>query len=799
MRRKLIHSPIPGLIRSPAKVRGIVYIHQRTMRSMALRTGGLVRLSADDDESVPFYALAWPTAKIAENQICMDLTIRENSEIEIGKQLQVLVVDEMSIPSATEMSVDVVYPPNTSDADKKSLEEELKRIPPGLMSLLLSQQIEGRFFVKENTFFASVSGRPRRFKIDGVKTSGGRGEVSAFAVTPATQVSFNLQPAKKKTEKEEAKLDYSNIGGLSLQISTIMESVNLAFNSNELLTQYGNPSRCSPHSFEFAGISPPKGVLLYGPPGTGKTLIARVIAAQCNAHITVINGPEFLGSYLGESEGRLRNIFREAEEKSPAFIFVDEIDAVCGARNTDTSEMEKRVTGAFLTLLDGINEKKKVFVLGATNRPNSLDPALRRPGRFDKEIEIPIPTAEARLEILKVYLNRASHVITDDEIRKVAADTHGYVGADLSVLCKEAGMRALKRVSVEHDGKIIIDKLTITFDDLQSARHDVIPSAMREVTVEVPKVLWTDIGGYDDVKMKLREAIELPLRHPEAFKRLGVEPPKGLLLYGPPGCSKTLMAKALATEAGLNFIAVKGPELYGKYVGQSERAVREIFRKARAASPSIIFFDEIDALAGSRDQEGGGGVSDRVISQLLSEMNGIEQMRNVTIVAATNRPDMMDPALLAAGRFDRILYVSPPDISSRREIFNLSLHSVPHAAEVTAEVRFTDYNQPVNVGQVLAEMSQGYSGAECASIVREASLRALEEDIDCEELNLSHFYWVFSELSPGITRETIQFYERWRESSGKRSIYYANHVLHNHTQICGVSCPPSSVGRALGF
>ncbi|XP_075785967.1 ATPase family gene 2 protein homolog A isoform X3 [Pelodiscus sinensis] len=495
------------------------------------------------------------------------------------------------------------------------------------------------------------------------------------------------------TEEHDCKsnVTYDMIGGLSSQLKTIRETIELPLKQPELFKSYGIP--------------PPRGVLLYGPPGTGKTMIARAVANEVGAHVSVINGPEIISKFYGETESRLRQIFAEASQRCPAIIFIDELDALCPKREGAQNEVEKRVVSSLLTLMDGIGSEDsegQLLVLGATNRPHALDAALRRPGRFDKEIEIGVPNAQDRLDILRKLLYKVPHLLTTTELMQLADSAHGYVGADLAALCKEAGLCALRRALGEQTNLLdneMAGSVMVTLNDFLQGMNDIRPSAMREVAIDVPKVLWSDIGGLETVKLKLKQAVEWPLKHPESFIRMGIQPPKGVLLYGPPGCSKTMIAKALANESGLNFLAVKGPELMNKYVGESERAVREIFRKARAVSPSVLFFDEIDALAVERGRSSGAGnVADRVLAQLLTEMDGIEQLKDVTILAATNRPDMIDKALMRPGRIDRIIYVPLPDSETRREIFKLQFRSMPISEEVCLEE--------------LVLQTQKYSGAE---------------------------------------------------------------------------------------
>nr|XP_055173070.1 ribosome biogenesis protein SPATA5 isoform X2 [Nyctereutes procyonoides] len=456
-----------------------------------------------------------------------------------------------------------------------------------------------------------------------------------YFISSTTRVNFTKVHTNSEEEDNQFKVTYDMIGGLSSQLKAIREIIELPFKQPELFKSYGIP--------------PPRGVLLYGPPGTGKTMIARAVANEVGAYVSVINGPEIISKFYGETEARLRQIFAEATLRHPSIIFIDELDALCPKREGAQNEVEKRVVASLLTLMDGIGSEGsegQVLVLGATNRPHALDAALRRPGRFDKEIEIGVPNAADRLDILQKLLQRVPHLLTEVELLQLANSAHGYVGADLKALCNEAGLYALRRVLNKQpnlsDSKMA-GLVKITLNDFLQGMNDIRPSAMREVAIDVPNVSWSDIGGLENIKLKLKQAVEWPLKHPESFIRMGIQPPKGVLLYGPPGCSKTMIAKALANESGLNFLAIKGPELMNKYVGESERAVREIFRKARAVSPSIIFFDELDALAIERgSSSGAGNVADRVLAQLLTEMDGIEQLKDVTILAATNRPDRID-------------------------------------------------------------------------------------------------------------------------------------------------------------
>ncbi|XP_034546684.1 ATPase family protein 2 homolog [Notolabrus celidotus] len=565
-----------------------------------------------------------------------------------------------------------------------------------------------------------------------------------YCLSCSTKVSFRNRAGREEPDEEarKSKVTYGMIGGLSSQLDVIRETIELPLKHPELFSNYGIP--------------PPRGVLLYGPPGTGKTMIGRAIANEVGAHMTVINGPEIVSKFYGETEARLRQIFTEASQRQPAIIFIDELDALCPKREGAQNEVEKRVVASLLTLMDGIGSEGhsgQLLVLGATNRPHALDPALRRPGRFDKELEVGVPGAAERADILQKQLRSVPCSATAEELTQLADVAHGYVGADLAAICKEAGLHALRRAlggSHQPSDQQLMGTVTVTLQDLQWAMSAVKPSAMREVAIDVPKVRWSDVGGMEEVKLKLKQAVEWPLRHPEAFIRMGIQPPKGVLLYGPPGCSKTMIAKALANESGLNFLAVKGPELLSKYVGESERAVREVFRKARAVAPSIVFFDEIDALAGERgSSSGSGGVGDRVLAQLLTEMDGIEQLQDVTVLAATNRPDMIDKALMRPGRLDRIVYVPLPDAPTRSEIFSLQFRNMPVA-------------QDVSVDELVSKTNK-YSGAEITAVCREAALLALQEDIKAQHVQARHFESALNAVKPRIPDSLIQSYISYQQ------------------------------------
>ncbi|WWD19137.1 hypothetical protein CI109_103595 [Kwoniella shandongensis] len=534
---------------------------------------------------------------------------------------------------------------------------------------------------------------------------------------------------------------YALLGGLQPQIQQIKSLLDLPL--------------LQPALFTLFGLTPPRGILLHGPPGTGKTALARAVAASAQCSCIVVNGPELSSAYHGETEERLRGVFTEAKKRSPCIVVLDEVDALCPRRDGgEGGEVERRVVATMLTLLDGMSqdgpEGERVFVIGATNRPNSLDPALRRPGRFDREIEIGIPDAPGRRQIIDIMLSKMPHSLTEQDIATLASRTHGYVGADLSSLIRESASAAIQRWYSSNPPPGSTPTLTNT--DILTTLPTIRASAMREVFVETAEVRWSDIGGQDEVKQKLRECVEWPLTHRDTFTRLGVEAPRGVLLYGPPGCSKTMTAKALATESGINFIAVKGPELLNKYVGESERAVREIFRKARAASPSIVFFDEIDALGSARSDD---HTHSGVLTSLLNEMDGIEELSGVTVVAATNRPDVLDSALMRPGRLDRILYVGAPDFATRCDIFRIRLKTM--AVEPGIDI------------EELARIAEGCSGAEVASICQDAALAAMNEDLNAPYVKRTHLVHSAQTVRRRITPDMIEFFEEWRDQSGVRS------------------------------
>ena len=601
-------------------------------------------------------------------------------------------------------------------------------------------------YVLGETFRVYSGGTPLEFQVIDVKPRG-----SPVVVTGRTELIVREAPSGVR---KVPRVTYDDIGDLEEAKQQIREVVELPLKFPQL--------------FRRLGIEPPKGVLLYGPPGTGKTLLAKAVANEADAYFISINGPEIMSKFYGESEQRLREIFEEAKKNAPAIIFIDEIDAIAPKRSEATGEVEKRVVSQLLTLMDGLEERGQVIVIAATNRPDALDPALRRPGRFDREIPVPVPNREGRKQILEVH-TRGMPLADDVDLEELAEATHGYTGADLAALVREAAMAAIREIIPKIDlekGYIppeVLDQIQVKRKHFLEALKRIKPSALREVFIEVPKVRREDIGGLKEVKEELRRAVERPLKYPELFEYMKAKPPKGILLYGPPGTGKTLLAKAVATESGANFIAVRGPEILSKRVGESEKIIREIFEKARMAAPTVIFFDEIDAIAPRRGMHiGDSGVSDRVLSQLLTEMDGIQTLNRVIIIAATNRPDILDPALLRPGRFDRLIYVEPPNKEARKKILEIHTRKVPLAEDVDLEE--------------LAERTEYYTGADLEALVREAVMTALRENIKANRVYMRHFEEALKVVTPSLTEEMVKYYEevkrilRRRSPAGKRSV-----------------------------
>jgi transitional endoplasmic reticulum ATPase len=558
-------------------------------------------------------------------------------------------------------------------------------------------------------------------------------------ITEDTEVELREEPISGY-EKTGSGITYEDIGGLRGEIQRVREMVELPMKH--------------PQIFQKLGIEPPQGVLLHGPPGTGKTLLAKAVANETSASFFSIAGPEIISKYYGESEQQLREIFEDASEEAPSIIFIDELDSIAPKREDVTGEVERRVVAQLLTMMDGLESRGQVIVIAATNRVDSVDPALRRPGRFDREISIDVPDETGREEILQIH-TRGMPLSDDVSLPELADDTHGFVGADIESLTKEAAMKALRRYLPEIDldkediPPELIERMIVRRDDFRGALNEVEPSAMREVLVELPKISWDDVGGLENATEDIKESVEWPLTNPERFDLMGIDPPAGVLLYGPPGTGKTLMAKAVANETNANFISIRGPQLLSKWVGESEKAIRQTFRKARQVSPTVIFFDELDSLAPSRGGEVGSNVSERVVNQLLTELDGLEEMENVMVIAATNRPDMIDPALIRSGRFDRLVMVGQPDEEGRREILQIHTQNIPLAADVSL--------------RELAEITDGYVGSDLQSIAREAAMAALREDSDAEVVEMRHFRRAMDSVRPTITEDLLDYYEQIKD------------------------------------
>ena len=565
-------------------------------------------------------------------------------------------------------------------------------------------------------------------------------------ITEGTDIEL-LPQAVETPERSVPSVVYEDVGGLKPVITKVREMIELPLKHPEL--------------FDRLGIDPPKGVLLHGPPGTGKTMLAKAVANESDAYFISINGPEIMSKYYGESEKALRDLFEEAEKNTPAIIFLDELDSIAPKRGDVTGEVERRVVAQLLSLMDGLKERKNVIVIGSTNRPEALDMALRRPGRFDREIELGVPDMDGRMEIFQIH-TRGMPLHEDVILEDYAKKTYGFVGADIAAVGREAAMNALRRILPEIDleettiPKEILDRLIVQKDDFETALREIQPSAMREILVEVPNVNWEDIGGLESVKQLLVEAVEWPLRNAESFRRLGIDAPKGILLYGPPGTGKTMLAKAVANESEANFITVKGSALLSKWYGESEKRVEEIFRKARQVAPSIIFLDELDALVPIRGGAmGEPHATERIVNQLLNEMDGLEELHGVVVIGATNRPDIIDPALLRPGRFDELILAPVPDQESRRKIFEVHLKKAPLADDI-------------DIDELIGQTDQ-YTGADIAAVVRKAGRFALREDMGAEKISQKHFLAALQEIGPSVTPDTMKYYSLMGKELRKRA------------------------------
>ena len=657
--------------------RGVSRIDYDSMDSLSAATGDVIEIRGKRRtvaKCLPLY----PSDE-GKGIVRVDGLVRNNAGVAIGDTVVVRKIK--AVPA------------------EKVIVAPLETIPP-IDERYLADALESVPLIKGDNVMVPYFGGRLTFQVIGVTPA-------ADAVLVTQKTVFHIAERDSALRGGTAQVAYEDIGGLKDEIQKVREMIELPLRHPEI--------------FEKLGIEAPKGILLHGPPGTGKTLLAKAVASESNSHFISISGPEIMSKFYGESEARIREIFKEAKEKAPSIIFIDEIDSIAPKREEVTGEVERRVVSQLLSVMDGLEARGKVIVIAATNRPNALDTALRRPGRFDREIEIRVPDKRGRLEILQIHTHNMP-LDTDVNQDRVAAVTHGFVGADLEYLCKEAAMKCLRRLLPElnlEDEKIppeTLEKLVITMNDFDNAIKEIMPSAMREVYLESPDIPWTEIGGLEEVKRELQEAVEWPLRYPNLYKELGHSVPKGILLHGPSGTGKTMLAKAVATESEANFISVKGPELMSKWVGESEKGVREIFRRARQASPCVIFFDEIDSIAPTRGGGMEGGVhstAERMVSQLLTEMDGIQEIHEVVVLAATNRVDMIDTALLRPGRFDKIVYVPKPDVKTRQKILEIHTKGKPLSRDVDLIT--------------IAEVTDAFSGADVSAVANTAVSLVLHE------------------------------------------------------------------------
>ena len=775
--------------------KGIARIDTEIMQALGLRRGDIISINGER-ETVAIIDRSYP-ADVGEGIIRIDGLIRRNAKTSIGEQV---TITKAKIKPAKKISIAPAQQGMMIQADPETLKNGLlgRAVGKGdIISLGGARRRHDLMSEDMPDIFGDLNELYGNFKFSGFQqirflvVSTNPNQI--VMVTEDTEVHLNSK-AVDISEDSFPEVTYEDIGGLSEEIKKIREMVELPLKHPEV--------------FDRLGIEPPKGVLLYGPPGTGKTLLAKAVASESEANFILLNGPEIMSKFYGESEKKVREIFEEAEKSAPSIIFIDEIDAIAPKREDVQGEVERRVVSQLLTMMDGLQSRGRVIVIGATNRINSLDPALRRPGRFDRELEISVPDKAGRLNVLKIH-TRNMPLKKNVNLDELARKTHGFVGADLASLAKEAAMNVLRKllpeIKMEEDKKIpkeILEKMVIGQEDFEESLKVVRPSAMREVLVETPNISWADIGGLEKIKQDLQEAIEWPIKNPEAFERLGIKPPKGILLYGPPGTGKTLLAKAVAKESESNFIQVKGPSLLSMWVGKSEEGVRKVFERARQVAPCVVFFDEIDALAGKRGLEAGTKVTERVLNQLLAEMDGIEDLKSIVVIAATNRPDMLDSALLRPGRFDRILLVDLPDKDSRKKILNIHTKNTP--ISLTKEEinnlnkKFKD--EKISVSNILSKMTgdeaisedqikkikekkvdfnslsdkdkliyhlsiktEGFVGADIENLCREAAMIALRRDINAKSVLMEDFEEALKRVKPSVSDSTAQRYKKIEE------------------------------------
>lgn len=689
--------------------RGIVRISSDAAKNLGLSTGDVVEITGTKTT----VAKLWQAHPQDEGLdiIRMDGILRQNSVSSLG--------DKVTVKKA-----------KVSDAKQITIAPTRHEISFGgdFGNYVKQKILMGRPLTQGDNFIITVLGQSISFTVTQSKPKG------AIQVNEHTIIDIKSTPQKVSSGAPAVR--YEDIGGLRDEIARVRELIELPMKHPEL--------------FEKLGIQPPKGVLLYGPPGTGKTLLAKAVASETNCHFIPIAGPEIMDKFYGESERKLRDIFDEAQENAPSIIFIDEVDSIAPKREETKGEVERRVVAQLLALMDGLMARGNVIVIAATNREDALDPALRRPGRFDREIEIGVPDKKGRKEVLQIH-TRGMPLKDDVDLDEIASVTHGFVGADLSAIAREAAMSALRgilpKIDLEKDEipVDVLETLNVNRKDFTEALKVIEPSALREVLVEIPDVKWDDIGGLSDVKNNIKEMIEWPLKHPESYRKVGITPPKGVLLFGPPGCGKTLLAKAIASESEANFIAVKGPELLSKWVGESEKGIREVFKKARQTAPTIILFDEIDAIAPRRGMHSGSHVTETVVNQLLTELDGIESLDNVMIVATTNRHDMLDPSIIRPGRIDAMLLVPAPDLGARLEVLKIHTKDMP-----LKDVNLED----------IAKRCENFSGADLEGVCREAGLNALRGNMDAKQVTKEDFEQALDKVKPSITEEILKYYQR---------------------------------------
>jgi transitional endoplasmic reticulum ATPase len=707
--------------------RGIVRLDPTTLLSLQLSPGDIVEIEGKRKTA----AKVWRAERQDWGQgiVRIDGFIRQNAGVGIGERVTIRKAD---VETATKV---ILAPPEGVTMEfGDHISEIIKR------NIMKRPLVEGDVI----PIISSMT-QPMSSQVGGGQAI----PLIAVEVEPTetiviigefTEIELRQKPVRGYDGAARG-ITYEDIGGLGTEIQRVREMIELPLKHPEL--------------FQRLNIEPPKGIILFGPPGTGKTLIAKAVANESRANFLYIAGPEIMGKYYGESEERIRKIFEEAEEEAPSIIFIDEIDSIAPKRQNVTGEVERRVVAQLLTMMDGLEERGQVVVIGATNRVDAIDPALRRPGRFDREIEIGVPDTDDRLEILQIHTRGVPlrEDVTPETLEYLAKHTQGFVGADLLALVQEAAMKSLRRALPDinlEDEEIppeILDTINVCKEDFESALREIEPSAMREVLVEVPAVKWSDVGGLDKAKQEIVEAVEWPLTRPEKFVEMGIRPPKGILLFGPPGTGKTLIAQAVANESNANFISVKGPQMLSKWVGESEKAIRETFKKARQVAPCIVFFDEIDSIAPMRSaMTEDGKVSERIVNQLLTELDGLEPLKEIVVIAATNRPDMLDPALLRSGRFDRLVLVGQSTLTGRKDIFRIHTRNIPMGDDVSIDD--------------LAILTEGFVGSDIEAVCREAVMLALRENFESEKVGMKYFREALAKVRPTLSENMVEYYER---------------------------------------